>query len=297
MRFDDDNKTNADEAKSLEMRDAEIEVLEDVSIDISEADKEMIRMDADSPEEAEEIIAAEVDEVRKKETVKRAKQRVNEETPSSVHSQRPSGGVIRATGEIHSKHAYMLLIGRRANPAITGLYGAAKRMNNLIRDYRRGCLYAAKFLIDTEAEINHIKKLFELKQEENKNYLESKVIMQVEPYRATHPSKPEWVYFSPYAWHFNELLLRYDRQVCQFYPYYAMRMIDRKEFQDRVTSLSRELRRLFSMNNKYYWVGPESFRKQDEIYMQAVSDFGVLNQDIIDRKVVPHFVEIPKQFL
>lgn len=290
-----DVKKIIDSGKSLELIDAENEVLEDTSIDIEESDKEIIRMDSDSEEEADEIISAEVGVLKKREAVKLAKERINEEAPSSVLTQRPSGGVIRATGEIHSRHAYMLLTGRK-EPFITGLYAAAKKMNTVIRDYKRGCLYASKFLIDTEAEINNIKKIFELRQKENQLYLESQTLMKVPPFQSSRPAEPEWVYFSPYAWHFNELLLRYDQQVCKFYPYYAMRMIDREEFKKRVTSLSRELRRLFSMNNKYYFVGPESFLKKDAVYLQAVSDFGELSEDIINRKVVPNLVEIPKQF-
>lgn len=286
--------------KSTELLEAEADALADMSIDIDESEKEMIRQDAASADEAEEIIAAERETLVKKAAVKKAKEKVNDEVPSSILTQLPAGGPTKASGTIHMKHSYYLLKGRSNKTGkfeIMGLYAAAKQMNFLISSYRRGCLYAAKFLIDVETELKHLSETFKVKEKENEEFLKSLTLMEVEPFESNKPMKPDWVYVSPYAWHMNDLLLRYDLILRKCYPYFAMRMIDRDEFKNRVTSMSRDLRRLFSMGNSYFFVGPESFIKKDAVYLQAVTNFGELDKDIIERKRVPHLVEIPKQFI
>lgn len=285
------------EGKATELLESEIEVELDDSVDIDESDKQIIREDAADEIEAEEIIAAEVGIAKKQEALKRARKKINPEAPASTLTQRPANGLITAKGEIHSRHAWGLLKGRKEPPAIAGLYAAAKMMNLLMREYRRGCLYAAKFLIDTEIELNNIKNKIELRQKENKKYFSEITRMKIEPFSSARPTQPEWVYFSPYSWHMTELVLMYDEMLRMSYPYYSMRLITREEFKKRTTSISRDLRRLFSMNSRYYWVGPESFIKKDEVYLQAVTDFGELNADIISRKVAPKMIEIPSQFL
>ncbi len=289
-----------DDGKSSELIEAEMEVLGDDGIDIDAGEMEMIKQDAESPEEAAEIIEAERKVVKRKAAVKKAREKIDKATPSNALTQRPSGGQTRAKGEIHMRHVYALMIGRRGFDGVApipGLYAAAKQANLLTREYRRGCLYAAKFLIDTEAELANLKERFRIKQKENDRFLSSLTLMKIEPYVSSKPAEPEWMYFSPYSWHYTELLLEYDLLLRKAYPYYSMRLIDRKDFEQRVLSLSRDLRRLFAMNMPYYFVGPESFRKKDAVYLQAVTDFGELDKDIIERKVAPKMVEIPKQFL
>lgn len=287
------------EGKSSYLLESQAEALADLSIDIDESEKEMIRQDAASDDEANEIIATEREVLVKKVALKKAKEKINEEVPSAVLTQLPAGGPTKATGTIHMKHSYYLLQGRSRKTGkfeIMGLYAAAKQMNFLISSYRRGCLYAAKFLIDVETELKHLSETFKIKEKENEEFLKSLTLMEVEPFESNKPMKPDWVYVSPYAWHMNDLLLRYDLILRKCYPYFAMRMIDRDEFKVRVTSMSRDLRRLFGMGNSYFFVGPESFLKKDAVYLQAVTNFGELDEDIIKRKLVPNLVEIPKQF-
>lgn len=288
-----------DDGKSSELIEAEMEVLGDDGIDLDAGEIEMIEQDAESPEEAAEIISAERKVIKRKAAVQKARGKIDEAAPSSSLTQRPSGGQTRAKGEIHMRHVYALMIGRspeKGLPPIPGLYAAAKQVNTLTRDYRRGCLYASKFLLDTEAELANLKERFRIKKIENERFFDELSLMKIEPYSSSKPAEPEWMYFSPYSWHYTELLLEYDLLLRQAYPFYSMRLINRDEFEQRVKSLSRDLRRLFCMNMPYYFVGPESFRKKDAVYLQAVSDFGELNKDVISRKSAPKMVEIPRQF-
>lgn len=282
-----------DDGKSTELREAESLLENDPTIDIPESEKRMIMEDAADAAEAEEIIEAEKQVVRRKKAMTMAKKKIDKDTPDKYLHKQPTSGQIEAVAYVHMKQAYNLMKGRGGAPdvpPITSLFGAAKKMNQLVADCRTGCPYAAKFLIEIEASIDKVIGKFEAKEEELHKQISERTLIKAEMFSSNKPTKIPLLFGTPYAYLLTDLLLRFDKMLRELYPYYTMRIIKRDEFEKTVLNLSRDIRRLCCQCDPYFYVGAESVKRKDDVYYQAVNSFGELDPAIISGELRPQLI-------
>ena len=263
---------------------------------LSPLDKDIIRAESETPEEAAAVIAGEESRLRKEKALEQAAKLINQETPSRMLLERPAWGITGATGELHMRSSWAICLGR-SSPMITGMYGFAAKVKAVIAAYRKGCPFAAQRLLKLEAELKKVNEIFSVKEAELRKMLGSSVRTKMAPFTSERPSSVSVNFISPYAYHVFELLLIYDDIMRIIFPYAQMGMIDPKIYQESLKDLGRHIRRILSTCDGYYFVGDASCRAQDDIYQAAVNAFGEPDARIIEGKLLPYLVAIPQAFV
>lgn len=284
--------------KSRELQESE----DNSNVTLTALEETMIRDEASSDEEASEIMEEELTLKRREMSLAQAEKLINQETPSRILMERPSWGAAGAACEIHTRQTYAMLLGRRGGTAnasspITGLYAGAKRIRQVVNAYRRGCPFAAQFLVRLEQDLNQVNELFELKESEVRKLVQGISRVQMKRFCSRAPARIDVVFVNPYAWHVLDLVLRFDDMVRILLPYRQVHMIDNTVYFNLVQELGRHLRRLFAHCNRYFFVGQEAVEKQDELYLAAVNQFGELDPEIHDGKLLPYLIAIPQSFV
>ena len=293
---EDEARNWLDGTRSRELEAAERELADDPELQLSPLDKDIIRAESETPEEAAAVIAGEESRLRKEKALEQAAKLINQETPSRMLLERPAWGITGATGELHMRSSWAICLGR-SSPMITGMYGFAAKVKAVIAAYRKGCPFAAQRLLKLEAELKKVNEIFSVKEAELRKMLGSSVRTKMEPFTSERPSSVSVHFISPYAYHVFELLLIYDDIMRIIFPYAQMGMIDPKIYQESLKDLGRHIRRILSTCDGYYFVGDASCRAQDDIYQAAVNAFGEPDARIIEGKLLPYLVAIPQAFV
>ena len=291
-----------DKHKILDARKSrELQASEDASnVELTALEETMIRDEAASDTEAKEIMDEELTRKRREISLAQAEKLINQETPSRILMERPSWGAAGAACEIHTRQTYAMLLGRRGdteNSSITGLYAGAKRIRLVVNAYRRGCPFAAQFLVRLEEDLKKVNELFELKESEVRKLVQRISRVQMKRFTSRSPARIDVVFVNPYAWHILDLVLRFDDMVRIMLPYRQTHMIDNKIYFNLVQEFGRHLRRLFASCNRYFFVGADAVEKKDEVYLAAVNQFGDLDPEIHEGKLLPYLIAIPQSFV
>ena len=293
---EDEARSWLDGTRSRELEAAERELADDPELQLSPLDKDIIRAESETPEEAAAVIAGEESRLRKEKALEQAAKLINQETPSRMLLERPAWGITGATGELHMRSSWAICLGR-SSPMITGMYGFAAKVKAVIAAYRKGCPFAAQRLLKLEAELKKVNEIFSVKEAELRKMLGSSVRTKMAPFASVRASSVRVTFISPDAYHVFELLLIYDDIMRIIFPYAQMGMIDPKIYQESLKDLGRHIRRILSTCDGYYFVGDASCRAQDDIYQAAVNAFGEPDARIIEGKLLPYLVAIPQAFV
>lgn len=287
-------RTKLDEGKSNELLAAEQEEKNTPTSKLGELDKQMIIDESESIEEANAVINEEEEKLMRKNALNRAHKKVNPETPLRILTKRPASGMIfQGEAELHMLQTYALLVGQNSPKPITGLFASAKKLNELIGAYRKGCPFAAKFLMDIEKEIQFLNERIKAKDAEITRFLVSLTPLKLKKFTSKQTADPDLTFVNPYSYHYMALLLQYDEMLRKIFPYYQTSLLDYERFAQVTNEFGRHFRRLFSSADKYFYVGMESFKKQDTTYLAAITYFGELDKELVSRKVGPQFVALP----
>ena len=293
---EDEARSWLDGTRSRELEAAERELADDPELQLSPLDKDIIRAESETPEEAAAVIAGEESRLRKERALEQAAKLINQETPSRMLLERPAWGITGATGELHIRSSSVIWLGR-SSPVLTGMSGFAAQVKAVIAAYRKGCPFAAQRLLKLEAELKKVNEIFSVKEAELRKMLGSSVRTKMAPFTSERPSAVSVNFISPYAYHVFELFLIYDDIMRIIFPYAQMGMIDPKIYQESLKDLGRHIRRILSTCDGYYFVGDASCRAQDDIYQAAVNAFGEPDARIIEGKLLPYLVAIPQAFV
>lgn len=287
------------ETRSKEMQQSMDALGEDVG-ELTPLEQDIIRAESESKEEAEATIALEQEKNRHAKALREAQKMVNQATPSRMLLERPAWGITGAVGELHMHSSWLLCIGRSASTGrgpVTGLYGFAAKVKQVLNDYRRGCPFAAMRLLKVEEELKVVNELFTAKQAELRTLLREKVRTQMEPFTSAKPAQAHLNFVSPYAYHAFELILLHDDVIRIIFPYIQMRLLDVRPYQESLREMGRHLRRLLGSCDGHFFVGMDSWNSKDDTCHVAINAFGEPNPDTIAGKLLPYLVTVPQTFV
>ena len=287
------------ETRSQEVQQSLAALGDDVGV-LTPLEQDIIRAESESEEEAEATIALEQNKIRHAKALSEAQKMVNQATPSRMLLERPAWGITGAVGELHMHSSWLLCIGRSASTGwgpVTGLYGFAAKVKQVLNDYRRGCPFAAMRLLKVEEELKGVNDLFTTKQGELRTMLREKVRTRMEPFTSARPAEAHLHFVSPYAYHAFELILLHDDVIRIIFPYIQMRLLDAKPYQNVLSEMGRHLRRLLASCDGHFFVGRESWDSKDDTCQAAINAFGEPDPDTLVGKLLPYLVTVPQAFV
>ena len=220
--------------------------------------------------------------------------RVDPELPTKLRRSLPAAGSNVANVEIHMRHIFNHVVGRRKSETggqIPGLYAFASRVTKLINGYNEGCPYAAWQLVNIE---NKIKECgVELKRRAiaaDKAVEELELGINYEPFESRKPAIETLTFFSPYAAQTAAILMQYDKLLRDLFPYRQMQFIDMAEFEKLGTNFGSDVRSLLQTGEAWFYVGAEAVRAKDETYLAAEARMGEVPVEFLTKKIAPKWV-------
>ncbi|MBR0573821.1 MULTISPECIES: AcaB family transcriptional regulator [Pasteurellaceae] len=291
-----------DAKQSIEVSE-EMKSISDDEVKLTVQEEQYIIDSTETEQDAQMVREAAILAKKKKIATQKAKARINRSVPAEKLFHRPSYGYISATATYHTRDAYRFLLGRNPRTIvrnnqkvrqtrIVGLFEAANAVKNIEAGYQQGCYYATWTLVKIERQMQKIRELFAISQEQTNTMIKNATNLVFEPFSSRSPTTVTLDFRSSYAFHFSDLLTQYDILLRSVLSYRLHSIVSSEDYRLVELKMGTPLRELFHLTDTWEFVGREVVDEKNARLQDIEHRLGVLPDEILSGKLQPTIARV-----